>query len=448
MLNKIIEGTHNPDVLTCIANLSNDEVFTPPETASAMLDLIADAWAKDHDGENIWSNPDVTFIDPFTKSGIFLREITQRLTDGLVDQIPDLQERVNHILTKQVFGIGITNLTALLARRSVYCSKSANGKHSICTEFNSEDGNIWFERTEHTWAGGTRESRVDPLTGDEVFIYTHRRCSFCGAGEDDYGRGDDLETHAYAFIHASNIKERIREIFGADMHFDVICGNPPYQLSDGGGDGSSAMPIYHKFVEQAKLLDPSYLTMIIPARWFTGGKGLDSFRESMLSDSQIVELHDYIETGDVFDGLNIRGGICYFLWKNTVTDLPLVVNHRAGSSNSMHRSLTEPGLTSFIRHNQAISILRKVRSLNEPTMDLLVSSRLPFGIPSNFSDFSVRPTSRRDLTLHRSARGNSAKDPKIVFISRDVPTKNLGRVSQIKVLVSKASPGGDDYPHS
>ena len=134
-------------MLTCIANLSNDEVFTPPEFANRMLDTLAEAWAADHDGANIWADKTVRFLDPFTKSGVFLREITSRLTEGLADEIPDLEERVDHILTKQVFGIGITHLTSLLARRSVYCSKYANGKHSIAKAFASDDGNIWFERT-------------------------------------------------------------------------------------------------------------------------------------------------------------------------------------------------------------------------------------------------------------------------------------------------------------
>ena len=121
----------NPDVLTCIANLSNDEVFTPPEFANRMLDTLAEAWAADNNGANLWADKTVKFLDPCTKSGVFLREITSRLTKGLAIEIPDLEERVDHILTKQVFGIGITYLTSLLARRSVYCSKHANGKHSI-----------------------------------------------------------------------------------------------------------------------------------------------------------------------------------------------------------------------------------------------------------------------------------------------------------------------------
>ena len=121
----------NPDVLTCIANLSNDEVFTPPEFANRMLDTLAEAWAASHNGANIWADKTVKFLDPFTKSGVFLREITTRLTKGLEKEIPELEKRVNHILTRQVFGIGITHLTSLLARRSVYCSKHANGQHSI-----------------------------------------------------------------------------------------------------------------------------------------------------------------------------------------------------------------------------------------------------------------------------------------------------------------------------
>ena len=146
--------SRNPDVLTCIANLSNDEVFTPPEFANRMLDTLAEAWAADTGGANIWADKTVRFLDPCTKSGVFLREITSRLIKGLAEAMPSLEERVNHILTKQVFGLGITRLTSLLARRSVYCSKHAKGKHSIAKSFASDDGNIWFKRMEHTWRDG------------------------------------------------------------------------------------------------------------------------------------------------------------------------------------------------------------------------------------------------------------------------------------------------------
>ena len=220
----------NPDVLTCIANLSNDEVFTPPEFANRMLDTLAEAWAADHGGANLWADKTVKFLDPCTKSGVILREITGRLTQGWADEMPDLEERVSHILTKQVFGIGITHLTSLLARRSVYCTRHANGEHSIAKGFASDDGNIWFERMEHTWEG--------------------TKCRYCGAPRSIFDREEGLETHAYGFIHTDDIKTRMAELFGGDMQFDVIIGNPPYQMTGGGG-GSNDSSIYHLFVEQA-----------------------------------------------------------------------------------------------------------------------------------------------------------------------------------------------------
>lgn len=442
-MENLLARTHNPDVLTCIANLSNDEVFTPPEKASAMLDMVADAWAADHDGASLWANPDATFLDPFTKTGVFLREITRRLVEGLEEQIPDLQERVNHVLTKQVFGIAITELTALMARRSVYCSKRADSEHSICTGFNAPHGNIWFERTEHTWAGGTRESRVDPLSGDEIFVYTNRKCSYCGASESAYGRGEDLETHAYAFIHTDDIKQRVNEIFGADMHFDIVIGNPPYQISDGGHE-KSARPIYHMFVEQALALDASYMTMIIPARWFAGGKGLNEFRARMLEDSGIRELHDYPDTEDVFPGVNVRGGICYFLYDSSHTGETRVVTHQSGFADSVaKRPLLEEGASTFVRYNEGIEILRQVQAVEMrdhgrfESFETLVSSRKPFGIPTNEKGAAHHGNGM--LKLH-------TKDG-LAYIAKDKVTDKLNLVQAIKILVPYASPGNDSYPH-
>ncbi len=347
---------YNPDVLSCIANLSSDEVFTPPQLVNRMLDLLP---------PEIWRYRKATFLDPGCKSGVFLREIVKRLDKGLEDQIPDRQRRMNHIFKDQVYGLSITELTALLSRRSVYCSKTANGKYSVCETLDTPEGKIRFERIEHTWERG--------------------RCVYCGANEENYERGEELETHAYEFIHTAHPEE----IF--NMKFDVIIGNPPYQLSDG-GFGRSASPIYHKFVQQAKKLNPRYLTMIIPSRWFGGGKGLDEFRAEMLNDNRIRKIVDYEDANEVFPGVDIAGGICYFLWERDSKGQCEVVNMHGGIEATSKRSLNE--FRTFIRHSQAVPIIRKVLEKRERNMSEQVTSRKPFGLATN-----VRPMKNGELIL-------------------------------------------------
>ncbi|MGI6385423.1 MAG: Eco57I restriction-modification methylase domain-containing protein [bacterium] len=349
--------SYNPDVLTCLANLSSDEVFTPPRLANQMLDLLPD---------KIWRDKTVTFLDPACKSGVFLREIAKRLMNGLEEQIPDSQERINHIFQKQLFGIAITELTALLARRSVYCSKTADGKYSVCDVFDNPEGNIRFRRIEHTWDGG--------------------RCVFCGASRQEYDRDVELETHAYQFIHTENL----REIF--NMKFDVIIGNPPYQLSDG-GYGRSASPIYQSFVQQAKKLNPRFLTMIIPSRWFGGGKGLDEFRRQMLNDDRIGKIVDYEDASEVFPGVSVAGGICYFLWEANYKGPCEIVNMHNGIEAVSIRNLNE--FSTFIRNGQAVPIIRKVLALNEKRMNEQVSAYKPFGLRTY-----VKPQRTGDIVLH------------------------------------------------
>lgn len=421
----------NPDVLTCIANLSNDEVFTPPEFANRMLDTLAEAWAASHNGANIWADKTVKFLDPFTKSGVFLREITSRLTNGLADKMPNLEERVNHILTQQVFGIGITKLTSLLARRSVYCSKHANGAHSIAKGFANDAGNIWFERIEHTWANG--------------------KCTFCGASQAALDRGEAMETHAYAFIHTDNIKTRLTELFGGNMQFDVIIGNPPYQLNDG-GYGTSAAPIYQLFVEQAKALEPRYLSMVIPARWFAGGKGLDEFRESMLADNGLRSIDDFLSASDVFPGVGLKGGVCYFLWDRDHPGLCSVSTHfKDWPVSTATRRLMENGADVFIRFNEGLSILKKVvavvsgqtNSLALPVgkrFDALVSSRKPFALETTFKG---RKTKRAgDLLIYQN--GGTG------YIARDEVESGVVLIDKWKIYIGRAAPGTgnrDTYPH-
>ncbi len=419
--------TRNPDVLTCIANLSNDEVFTPPQFANTMLDSLEEAWAEGNDGANIWADKTITFLDPFTKSGVFLREIALRLIKGLERKIPDLQTRVDHILSEQVFGIGITYLTSMLARRSLYCSKFADGPHSVATCFNAEAGNVWFERTEHTWVGGTEWVYTADKDGNQIKKFTNGRCYFCGAGQTAFDRGDHLESHAYAFIHADNISARLSELFGADMQFDVVIGNPPYQLEDG-GYGTSAAPIYQKFVEKAFDLNPRFVVMVTPSRWMAGGKGLDKFRERMLADTQLRSIVDYPKLYEAFPNVKIRGGVSYFLWSRGY-DGPCEI--QTMWDGEPVGPVVERFLNTYdvlVRRNEAVPILEKVQAKKESTLEQRVSSRKPFGLATNFKGSTSIAAMKQPVKLYANQRTD--------LIERAAINVNQPWIDEWKVLMT------------
>ena len=387
---------HTPDVLSCLANLSNDEVFTPPEVVNKMLDMLP---------QELFENPNTTFLDPASKTGVFLREIAKRLLVGLEKQIPDLQERIDHIFHKQLYGIAITELTSLLSRRSVYCSKSPDGRYSV-SQFHSSEGNIRFRKIKHTWANG--------------------KCKYCGASKSEYDRSPDLETHAYEFIHTDNLEKLF------NMKFDVIIGNPPYQLSDGGGTGSSAMPIYHKFIQQSKKLNPRFITMIIPSRWFSGGKGLDDFRDEMLHDDRIREIHDFGNANDCFPGVAIEGGVCYFLWNREQRGLCKVYSHSKDNITAMsERPLLEEGADVFIRYNEIISVIRKVASFNEKSFSDIVSPRNPYVFRSEYKEEKNTRNTCKMLGVEAGKR---------VFksINLNLLGRGIDELPKYKIFISKA----------
>lgn len=392
MSNDFYSGIYNPDVLSCLANLSNDEVFTPPEVANSMLDMLP---------QELFSDPNTKFLDPACKSGVFLREIAKRLLTGLEPILPDLQQRIDHIFHHQLYGIAITELTSLLSRRGVYCSKYPNSVYSV-SRFDDAEGNIRYKRIPHRWKNG--------------------KCVFCGAAQSQYDRDEMLETHAYELIHTTKPEDIFK------MKFDVIISNPPYQLSDG-GNGASAKPIFHKFIESAKKLSPTYITMIVPARWYAGGKGLDDFRTNMLNDTHLKTIIDYPNPKECFPGLNVSGGVCYFLWDKNYHGKCSFTNVVSGIGTTSLRDMNEFKL--FIRYNQAVSILHKVNSHGEQMLETIISSRKPFGLDSFIRGHEVR--NGNDLTLVSSA-GKS-------YIEKERVTQGADLIDSYKVIIGKALSG-------
>lgn len=388
-----------PDILECIANLSSDEVFTPPQLANQILDLLP---------EEVWSNPDLKILDPFCKTGVFLRECARRLMIGLEEKIPDENKRREHIFKNMLYGIAITNITSLMTRRSLYYSKTATSKHSVIN-FGNAYGNIIYKNIEHSFKNG--------------------KCVYCGAPQ-SYNRGKDLENHTYQFIH-----QDINNLF-KNMKFDVIIGNPPYQLKDS-GHGASAMPIYHKFIEKAIELNPHYISMIIPSRWFAGGKGLVDFRQKMLSDKRMKVLVDYPNTEECFPGISIEGGVCYFLWDSKYGGECEVISILDGEEiGRAKRKLDEHDV--FIRFNESIAIIKKIKARNETTLKEKVSSRKPFGFGTNFNEIKQKE-------FKNSAKIYTNKNIGWVEKSKIKTNKNL--VNKYKVLLSVAYGQGGIFPH-
>ena len=385
-------NAYNPDVLNCIANLSNDEVFTPPELANKVLDLLP---------QELFRSKETTFLDPFTKSGVFLREIVKRLDRGLQEKIPDRQQRIDHILHRQVFGIAITELTSLLARRSVYCSKYANSPFSI-SKFDTPGGNIIYKNIRHTWENG--------------------KCKYCGASQAVYDRGSEAEQYAYMFIHTDNPNK-----FFPNMKFDVIVGNPPYQLNIGIEKENYAIPLYHKFFQQAKKLNPQFISMLTPSRWFTGGRGLDDFRAEMLNDNRIKYIKDFIDSKDVFPGVDVSGGVNFFLWASNYSGPCEYVNVINGNEISSIRHLNEFNV--FPRYNQSVSLINKVKRVGESNISNMISSQTPFGFITSYKG--------REKFFDGSIRLYTSGG--ITYVRKEEISRHKEWVDKYKVIFSKAT---------
>lgn len=432
-MNNLLEKIYNPDVLSCLANLSNDEVFTPPEVANKMIDLLP---------KELFESDKTTFLDPCCKSGVFLREMMKRLLNAKFPNYEEkialinekkmnkekltndemryekaLQEKIDWVCHNQLYGISITRLTSLLSRRSLYCSKNANSRYSI-SKFDTDYGHIMYVDMKHTFKNG--------------------KCIYCGASESEYGeekRGEELESHAYQFIHDENIVE------GFNMKFDVIIGNPPYQLNDGGAQ-ASAIPIYNLFVECAKSLNPQYLCMIIPSRWMTGGRGLDEFRKSMIEDKRVKVLHDYIDSKDCFSGVDIKGGVCYFLWEKHYNGLCNIYRHYKDSINSSKRYLKENGEEIFIRDERLLKIKNKVFSKQINSFDTIVSSMKPYGIRgdvfNNYKKYNLPQMKEKPVDNGYKIIGLQGLKRQIKYLDKTypIPTKSP-MINKYKLFITR-----------
>jgi site-specific DNA-methyltransferase (adenine-specific) len=345
-----VEIQHSFDVLKTISQLPNDEAYTAPEVVNVMLDLLP---------EHVWSEPDFTWLDPAAKSGVFLREIAKRLMVGLTDWQPDETKRREHIYRNMLYGSATSQLSGEVARRTLYHSKDATGAgllddqlKDLIIRLDHPDGNIPFIDTEHE------------------FIPGRRSCVRCGSAP-DIERGPTRENYAYPFIHMTYPTEEMSE-----MKFDVIVGNPPYQLKGGGG-GTNDSPIYQYFVERAVDMDPRYLVMITPSRWFTGGRGLDQFRERMVADRRLKHVVDNPKLFDVFPMVEIKGGVSYFLWDREHDDDCTVETRIDGELISKKTRDLRKGRGVLVRSNEAAPIVEKVIERGEPALEARISPDTP-----------------------------------------------------------------------
>jgi hypothetical protein len=419
---RIRAGQHIPDILDCLAQLSNDEVPTPPKLARAVLDGLP---------SDVWSQADYTWLDPFSKSGVFLREAAIRLLDGLSDQFPNFEQRREHIYRQMLWGNATTEMTGIISRRSLYYSRDASGPASV-VHFEHPHGNLPFVRSAHTFP----KNKDGTITAG---------CKICGASL-ALERGEGRENYAYSFIHGGYPTQEMKA-----MKFDVIVGNPPYHLEDE-GFGNSAGSIYQLFVEQAKRLNPRLITMIIPSRWFAGGKGLDTFRESMLSDNRLRSINDFLSASDAFPGIGLKGGVSYFLWdRDNPGPCRVTTRFKDWPVSTATRPLLEPGADVFIRFNEGVSILKKVTAVESgrrgsveldqsKRFERLVSSRKPFGLGTTFRGKTTRGPGDVGV-LQNGGTG---------WIDKDSVTAGVNLIDKWKIFVSYAAPGTgnkDTYPH-
>lgn len=417
------------DILETINNVGNDEVFTPRKVVDMMLDSLP---------EEVWHNPNYRWLNPATKTGIFEREIAIRLDEGLEEEIPDTETRRKHILQNMIFSIGQTKFTANVARRTLYYCCQANRP---CDGI-MEDGHFvnGYAIGNGTWFDDIEGNIKTPIS---EHLLNKGKCIYCGISKrSTYLDFNQREMYSYDFIHhkpGTNLQNYLSEKFfkgDKNVKFDIIVGNPPYQLrTDSKNEGvenskktkTQAIPIYQLFAQQAFSLNPRYVTMIMPSKWYAGGmQTLDEFRKYMMSCRKIRYLTDFANAKDCFPTNSIAGGVNFFLWDKEY-DGPCEFANISGDGKIIKsRALDE--FPTLIRFNGAIPILRKIKSMGEPTVDLITSPLSPFGFPTNYRGDTVQSEQNR-------VRLFSSGEP--TYIPEKAVTKRIDLLNSYKIMISK-----------
>lgn len=369
----------------------NGEVFTNEREVKAMCDLV----------NTEINNVESRFLEPTCGEGAFLTEILRRKLNTVNQKYGQVSQdciKYSIVAIASLYGVDILQDNVEICRQKLY--------------------NIWHREYPD----------ADKQICDTVILILNKNIICGDILVRKQSNEEQIKFIKWIFNDDNLLKPCEYELSkmvceNSDFRFDVVIGNPPYQIMDGGGK-ASATPIYNLFVEQAKELSPKFITMIIPSKWFSGGKGLEKFRTSMLNDDRIRVLVDYTDSKDCFSGVDVAGGVCYFLWdrdnrgKCKVTN---IVNDRESVSE---RYLNEHKV--FVRYSDSVSIINKVDMFKEPTMDNMVSARCPFGLPSN-----TTPEENGDLRL-RCNKGFGK-------ISSEKITKGEDVVDKWKVLTSHVS---------
>lgn len=413
---------HVPDVLETLAQLPNDDVYTPPKIVAAMLDILP---------AHVWAEPHFRWLDPATKSGIYLREVFKRLMIGLADWEPDGARRREHILKNMLFGAATTQLNGDIARRTLYQTKNATGVEvkdaalsDFVVQFESSDGNIPYVETEHTL---DKAGKACTVCRAPAKLIRERRESF-----------------AYSFIHGTYPTKEV-----ADVKFDVIIGNPPYQIGMDDGKGNrtaNITPLYNLFVEKAIAMNPRYVVMITPSRWFAGGKGLSDYRDRMIADRRLKILIDNPKLYDVFPQAEIKGGVSYFLWDRAHEgDCEFSTRVDGKIRDTAIRDLRQ-GKGVVLRDNFAAGIVEKIASdpFHKGSLADNVSARDPFGqaIKTNYDGH----TDKDGVTWEVHDEPDTGRIPlvyvnRVRYVQRGAIQRNHQWIDQWKVLIPMAGDG-------